>query len=275
MDSENKRLNADAPATADSTTTDSANRARNRTIMLTPEMTGQVRARLVAPAGDEVSPMISAGEENGQEDLQGVFRPGSWQPAPPPSTQVAAAEDDNDWTRPISTGEPDAPAIAPQTMNPLTTRNGQGSTASAQVGPHYAPPPVGSEGDNSKSDASEYVVWRTMSPVSGFLVTFDNEEMGDFIELRQGRLIVTSEGENTGNFMCIRHRTVSPMHAIMRIQPGGDLQVLDQLSESGTRIIRAGSGDEELLSGEKGTVRHGDVVCFGERKYHVCLLGQV
>lgn len=279
MDSDNKRANVDAGGATDTSTTDSTNRARNRTIMLTPEMTGQVRARLVAPGGDEVSPMISSSEDEASEQIQPVFRPGSWQPAPPPTPQITTTEDDNDWTRPISTGEEIAAPAAVQPTgggpggNPLTTRNGAGHTALPAPAPSFASASSGGSGNQgSHSAASEYVVWRTMSPITGFLVSFDNEEMGAYIELRQGRLIVTSEEESTGNYICIRDRTVSPMHAIMRVQSGGEVQVLDQLSESGTRIIRAGSNEEELLSGEKGVIRNGDIVSFGDRKYHVCLL---
>jgi hypothetical protein len=62
------------------------------------------------------------------------------------------------------------------------------------------------------------------------------------------------------------------MHAILRIEMGRPIQLLDQLSEYGTRIIRAQSRREESLSGERATLNHGDVVVFGERKYHVCLV---
>jgi hypothetical protein len=122
------------------------------------------------------------------------------------------------------------------------------------------------------SQDGDFVIWRASSPLCGFLVTFDHNELGDYIELRSGRLIVTSEEEGNGNVLCIRDGNVSPMHAIMRVTAGAELQVLDQLSDSGTKVFRLGSDEEEFLSGEKTSLRHGDVVVFGERKYHVCLL---
>lgn len=106
----------------------------------------------------------------------------------------------------------------------------------------------------------------------GFLVCFDNERSGDFVELRAGRLVVTCEPMTGGASLVIDHPSVSPMHAVIRIEVGRPLQILDQLSEYGTRIIRSRTGREESLSGERSTLNHGDVVIFGERRYHVCLV---
>lgn len=106
----------------------------------------------------------------------------------------------------------------------------------------------------------------------GFLVSFDQECSGDFFELRTGRLVVTCEPIAGGGSLVIDHPSVSPMHAVIRIEMGRPLQILDQLSEYGTRILRARTGREESLSGERSTLNHGDVVIFGERRYHVCLV---
>jgi hypothetical protein len=119
---------------------------------------------------------------------------------------------------------------------------------------------------------SEKMSWKQVTPLAGFLVTFDNDPNGSYLPLRTGRIIVTSESEGSGNVLLIPHETVSPQHAVMRVGGGSSVQVLDQLSESGTRIIRASDGAEELLSGEKATLHHGDIVFFGERKFHVCLI---
>jgi hypothetical protein len=58
----------------------------------------------------------------------------------------------------------------------------------------------------------------------------------------------------------------------MRVAPGGVVQVLDQLSEAGTRVKHIGQTEEEFLSGEKSTVSHGDMIFFGDRKFHVLLV---
>ena len=106
----------------------------------------------------------------------------------------------------------------------------------------------------------------------GFLVSFDADSRGSFVELREGRMIVTSESVGAAPCLVLADSSVSPMHAIMKIVSGEPLHILDQLSEFGTRIWHSDSGHEERLAGEKGIARHGDVVYFGERKFHVCLV---
>jgi hypothetical protein len=122
----------------------------------------------------------------------------------------------------------------------------------------------------------EKIFWRNPSQLVGFLVSYDHEPLGSYVELRKGRLLVTSEGEVSGNCLVITHETVSPMHAIMRIAEGSSVQVLDQLSEHGTRITRGGSGQDAgenvLLSGDKASLRNGDILSFGGRSFHVCLV---
>jgi len=84
--------------------------------------------------------------------------------------------------------------------------------------------------------------------------------------------MITSQAAPGSNCLVIKDDSVSPMHAIMRISSGGEIQVLDQLSEFGTKIMRFGSTEEEQLSGDKGAVEHGDIIKFGNRKFHVCVI---
>jgi hypothetical protein len=110
-------------------------------------------------------------------------------------------------------------------------------------------------------------------------VSYDNDPLGSFVELRKGRLLITSEGDVSGNCLIVNHDTVSPMHAIMRIVDGSSVQILDQLSEHGTHIVRGGTGQDAgetvLLSGDKASLRNGDILSFGDRKFHVCLVTAV
>ena len=126
--------------------------------------------------------------------------------------------------------------------------------------------------NSAYGQSGERVVWGKQSPIVGFLVSYDSNPNGSVFELRSGRMIVTSEAPGTGNFLVIQDESVSPMHAIMRISAGGEVQVLDQLSEFGTRIKRFGADDEEELSGDKSTVEHGDTLKFGNRSFHVCIV---
>ena len=123
-----------------------------------------------------------------------------------------------------------------------------------------------------RSSKPEEIYWKNNTQLVGFLVSFDNEPNGSYLELRVGRLIVSSKFEGSGNCLVLQDESVSPMHAIMRITLGNSVQVLDQLSESGTRIQRAGGGEEQFLSGEKSTLSHGDVIVFGDRSFYVCLI---
>lgn len=213
-------------------------RARNRTVMLTPEMTGQVRARL-------------AQESSG-------FQSGFSLPQPNAST-------------------PKLPE--PQGFSPNTTAQHQPKVVfESGKGRGQAPqhPDFREEAAPTRgpvpTKVAEGLVWVKESPVVGFLVSYDVNENGEFIPLRVGRLIITSEAStNGGNYFLIKDESVSPMHAILRIGASGEVQVLDQLSEFGTKIKHL-SGEEDQLSGEKGSLHHGDIVSFGNRTYNVCIV---
>jgi hypothetical protein len=118
----------------------------------------------------------------------------------------------------------------------------------------------------------EEIFWKSSSPLVGFLVSYDHNPMGSYVELHSGRLVVSRNKEESGSCLVVRDESVSPMHAIMRVSGSGVVQVLDQLSESGTRVRHAGQRDEEFLSGDKTTLSHGDIVFFGERKFYVLLV---
>jgi UDP-2,3-diacylglucosamine pyrophosphatase LpxH len=64
------------------------------------------------------------------------------------------------------------------------------------------------------------------------------------------------------------------MHAIMRISSTGEIQLLDQLSEHGTKVKRANGGQVDELSGDKALVYHGDTIFFGKRSFHVCMVSR-
>lgn len=218
-----------------------ASRARNRTVMLTPEMTGEVRARLAEEAGAAPVPPAKNGA--------GIPSRTPPQPAFGNSYGGSAPQPDigeEGFVRP-QTFVPPAPRAAPR-------------SAGTPPASHSAPPSSG-----------EQVIWTKEGKVVGFLVSYDSNENGEVFELRKGRLIVTSEMSSGGNFLVIRDESVSPMHAIIRIGGSGDVQVLDQLSEFGTTIIAA-SGTERKLSGDKSEIAHGDVVIFGNRSFHVCMV---
>jgi hypothetical protein len=119
------------------------------------------------------------------------------------------------------------------------------------------------------------IVWVKETPVVGFLVSYDINKLGDWVELRTGRLSVSgkvSSGEiipQRGNYFVIDHPSVSFNHAIMKIGTEGVIEVLDQLSDQGTRVYLVHENRVVDLSGEKCVLQHSDVIEFGERRFRI------
>ena len=72
--------------------------------------------------------------------------------------------------------------------------------------------------------------------------------------------------------MLIEHESVSPLHAILRTTKDHKIQVMDQLSEHGTAIVRLGTNEEVEVAGGLETVENGDTLRIGEREFFVFLL---
>lgn len=231
----------------------SAPRARNRTVMLTPEMTGQLRSRMgregLVPNREtrDQQPQAEEPQNPSAEDQQRAFRPMHMH---------------NQKAVPFSIPEEEEPAHpAPGAPPPPQP------PASFKPVAHAAPPEVQREPQKESR-----VYWSKQAPVLGFLVSYDVDDNGEVFELRQGRVIVTSERAAHGDYLVIADESISPMHAILRITGAGEVQVLDQLSEFGTKIKRLGLETMEDLSGERSPVGHGDVIYFGKRSFHVCMV---
>ncbi len=218
---------------------DTSTRARNRTVMLTPEITGQVRKMLAQEIGGEshsapstratpaAAPLGSSYHAAGQGSSgAGMFR------------------------------EPSHPGVGSGFTTPT-------SSAFHPVQAAVQPPPQAHQ--PVKTTARN-------TPVVGFLVSFDSDQNGEVFELRTGRWIVSSEQTTSGNFIIVLDPTVSPLHAILRVSASGEIQVLDQLSEHGTGVTRSGGGTEEQLTGSMAGLEHGDTVRFGKRVFHVCII---
>jgi hypothetical protein len=114
-------------------------------------------------------------------------------------------------------------------------------------------------------------VWAKTGKLRGFLVSFMNKDTGEYLPLYEGRLIVTSAAAAGGNYLLINNDSVSVNHAVLRISSEPEIQILDQLSERGTRIQSLDGRIQELL-GDKSVIKHGDLVYFGDVVFHVCLI---
>lgn len=251
-----------------------ATRARNRTVMLTPEITGQVRAKLNQSSGTQTATPYR------ETDVAATISPQSVAPGQGFYSQVVQPtliEQEHS-----ATVVPTAPAPRPTPIAPVNLVPPTPAPAAPQpqviippdpraAAPHPVAPAV-----PAPAPAGQYLtdnaLWVNEAPLLGFLVTYDRNRLGDVSTLRSGRMIITSTPQTTGNYLLIDDTSVSPLHAIMRITASGEIQVLDQLSESGTFIRRFG-GDEEIeLSGDKSFLEHGDVIRFGERSFHVVMI---
>ena len=223
-----------------------ASRAKNQTVMLSPEFTGQVRALLNEASGQEGSdplnqllstsdwskptdaPAGNGGAANGGKSAQKTQQKAA---AKPPKKQQAPAP------------QPPAPAPAP------------------------APEPV------VKSNSSFWLAGQSKeSKVVGCLVSYDKSDNGEFCELHTGRWFISDKPTPDSTTLVIDDSSVSQLHAVLRISSNGRIDVLDQLSESGTAIIRAGSTEEESVMGGVCSVKNGDSLKVGNRIFHVCVV---
>lgn len=232
---------------------DQSTRARNRTVMLTPDITGQVRAKLNQSAVQTVSPYSTR-----ENDVAATIAPQGVAPVQGFYSQAVHPA-----------AETHAPSAQPARPAPEAPRH-QPVAEPVRVAAPQAP--VSAPVVPSVRSFPDLAVWANDATLAGFLVSYDRNSLGEVCSLRTGRMIVTSVAQANGNFLLIEESTVSPLHAIMRITATGEIQILDQLSESGTFIKRFGSEDEIELSGEKSFLEHGDTVRFGERTFHVTVI---
>jgi hypothetical protein len=229
---------------------DTTPRARNRTVMLSPEMTGAVRAKiaqgLISTQGG-VEPVVA-------RDSLGISgnRSSDATSGPQPVGQ------DERGIQPLGYEQPRVAAVPPPGPFPAAHPSFPG------------PVPQGA----GRAPQGSYVRYTKLTPIVGFLVSFDSNPDGDFFELRSGRLIITSDESSPGSIIHISDSTVSPSHAILRMTPSGDIQVLDQLSEFGTEVRKGATAEVIQLSGDKCSLNHGDVLKVGERSFHVCLVAR-
>lgn len=93
----------------------------------------------------------------------------------------------------------------------------------------------------------------------GFLVSFDNVELGQYWPIHQGRNVVGRQGVTTGVEIEISHPTTSSLHAVLlaAARPGRVL-VEDTGSTNGTFV-----NDNALSAGQRWELRDGDRLRFG------------
>jgi hypothetical protein len=282
---------------ADDKKNSAASRARNRTVMLTPEMTGHVRA-LLYQEPEEEAPASNAGR---RDPLTELLPPMDWsRPDQPPAAAEApknTADDDfnKDFASALnmeqkveknsSTSKIDQDvvheAVAAAHQSPEPPKRAAAQPAFS-VNPNASARPASASGAVTGAFKRPGAEFRGRAPavapsskVVGFFVTFDKEKFGEVFEIRAGRWLVTSRPTDHGEFILIEDETISPLHAIVRATKEGKIQVLDQLSEFGTGVLRVGQSEEQEVSGTMVAVEHGDVLRLGERHFVVCTIPKV
>jgi hypothetical protein len=108
------------------------------------------------------------------------------------------------------------------------------------------------------------------SKIIGFFISFDKSENGEVYEIRSGRYMLSSRSAGQEDYIIIQDESISALHAIVRATDDGKIQILDQLSEFGTGVTPLGKATEDDVSGSMVSVKHGDSVRFGKRKFIVC-----
>lgn len=109
--------------------------------------------------------------------------------------------------------------------------------------------------------------------VLGFLVSYDRNPNGEIYPLRKGRWIISSRWhDQSSDCILVEDSSISFAHAIIRVDSSESVQVMDQLSSNGSGIVRLGGNYEEPLREAVSNLRQGDVIRFGERRFHLCLV---
>ena len=236
-------------------------RARNKTLMITPadvgdfQVTSKKKANRDTDVADEFDDPLSALDDTSND------------------RQDAGSEDEISLDPKSS---PDVKQALDESLEALSGAFGSDEGYDTRQDVQVAGSPRGSvlrglvsgprdlPQEHQSGEAREYVDWKKLGKLVGFLVSYVSDPMGRYVELREGRLLVTSGESSSDSSLVILDESVSAMHAIMRIAADGAILILDQLSEHGTRIRRAEGGKVDSLMGDKSSLGHGDVVIFGD-----------
>lgn len=112
-----------------------------------------------------------------------------------------------------------------------------------------------------------------LSPIAGFLVSFDRTPAGEAYVLREGRWIITSVPVALPQAtIVIEDSSVCPVHATLHLNASGSIYILDQFSTTGTAVLRAGEPEEQRVTITAVNAGHGDRVRFGERTFSICMI---
>ncbi len=166
-----------------------------------------------------------------------------------------------------SISTPDAETLNTQEQN-LESVNIPATDMQAQVEQEMLP-----LANKARLESKPYLsAYKGKTKIIGFLISYNQDENGEVFHIRKGRKLITSRPTEHGEYMLIDHPSVSPLHAIIRTTKDNKIQIMDQLSEHGTTIIKLGSNEEIEVAGGLETVENGDTLRIGEISFFVFLL---
>ena len=120
-------------------------------------------------------------------------------------------------------------------------------------------------------DIRNGIYWKDQTPLIGFLITFNNNPNGDFYELREGKLVITSQMNKNMNSLVINDESIAVMHAVMKIT-SNKITLLDPFGENVTTLKHFNSDEVIELSEESEIIKDKDIVTFGNVTFKVCLI---
>ena len=120
-------------------------------------------------------------------------------------------------------------------------------------------------------DIRNGIYWKEQTPLIGFLITFNNNPNGDFYELREGKLVITSQMNKNINSLVINDESIAVMHAVMKIT-SNKITLLDPFGENVTTLKHFNSDEVIELSEESIIIKEKDKVSFGYVTVKVCLI---
>lgn len=106
----------------------------------------------------------------------------------------------------------------------------------------------------------------------GWLVSYQDNEMGESHEIRTGRTLISSKNGLDGKVIELQESSIAAPHSAMSARSNHQLVLQDIFSESGT-YLRRGNGKKEVQVNEPVELEHGDWIRIGEHsRFQVCLI---
>lgn len=198
-----------------------------------------------------------------REEYEAQYRAGAPAPSPEPYSPPQAGP----YGQPQSPGpyaQPPAPYPQPQAAPPpLAPLPHAGSAGAPHAYSPQAPQPQPSQHSTFSSPGAgrdpDHVEPGALRVLAGFLVSYDQADLGLFWPLYQGQNLVGRKGAAPGLDIEIDHPTTSSRHAVLYASARpARLKVEDNGSTNGTFL-----GEQRLDRGRRHELRDGDVVRFG------------